>query len=1084
METAGIALVAQGAANYFGDLKNATRATDSFVDGTVKGSGKVDAAAGGMSKAFSLVGPAIAGGAALAITAVAGIAAAAFGTASDVNQAANDMQASLGVTAEEAARLGDMALDVWGGNWGSSIKDVSDSIITVRQQMKGLADNELQGVAQKALAVRDSFGVDIAESTNAANTLMQNFGITSDQAFDFITKGMQSGLNASGDFLDTIGEYSTQFSNGGADAGMFFSLLETGLQGGMLGTDRAADAFKEFRVRIQDGSKTTSEGLKALGIDSDLLAAQMASGQVTAADAFQLVQDKLRGTTDANVRMQAGVALIGTQFEDLGTDAALALSMTGTGLADMAGATDKLNKKYDNWPSMWEGIKRSALVALEPLGGKLLDLSNDVMPVVQKGFDWLKNDLPPIITSVTAAIDSGVGFITDLFQNDLTPALESNAAFFDSTFTSVKNIVTDAGKIIQIVLGATSSFISDHGETIQRIVDNTWSSIQAVIDIALALIEGVVKTTLALIQGDWSGAWTAITDMSARVVTGLWTIISGGLDNILALVQDLTGSVQKSWGVMINDALTAGSQFVAGIKEGISSAWGSFTGWVHSKVMELPAAVRTALGIKSPSQVFAEIGQQTIQGWQTGWQTGIPAALNAVKTGALSIASEFEDTDLADILAGIGEDVMAGFGKGLKAGLKGVLSIVNSSANTVEEAFNNAYKTESPSERTDPIGQDVMLGFLQGMAARLPELTAFVSTMSDDLIGQVKDVGEQINGLIADSFGATASIDRQVAANLGKMKDVLPQDRNNYQDQLNRAQKEAEAFADPAEGAKYFQMRSKQIFETAKLEKDAADERQAIADAEQASADATAKQIEEIAKSDELRAQLAIAATDAERDAILRKLEASQKAQDAAIAARHEAEAARKEALAMIPILEQQLLLINAAHQAELKQFDAKKAANGNPLQDLIDQFNQLFNNDKKAALEEQYAKAKTDAERERLRKEIEAAALPVNDTGLGHDLKVLINKLAALWGVPGLARGGLARKGQPHWVGEDGPEIFWPGITGMVSPAASSAQTAARSNTTNYYGNVGPQVQMPIYTNQSPAAIQQSWAIVQASMP
>ena len=72
----------------------------------------------------------------------------------------------------------------------------------------------------------------------------------------------------------------------------------------MLGTDKAADAFKEFRVRIQDGSTATSAGLQQLGIDSQALAQQMASGQITAADAFQLVLGKLNETGDANVRMR------------------------------------------------------------------------------------------------------------------------------------------------------------------------------------------------------------------------------------------------------------------------------------------------------------------------------------------------------------------------------------------------------------------------------------------------------------------------------------------------------------------------------------------------------------------------------------------------------------------------------------------------------------------------------------------------------------------------------------------------------------------------------------------------------------
>jgi hypothetical protein len=618
------------------------------------------------------------------------------------------------------------------------------------------------------------------------------------------------------------------------------------------------------------------------------------------------------------------------------------------------------------------------------LGETFETVANQLLPILNDFGDWLNSpEVTQGIETIAGALGDGFGWLHDNIPptidlvlgvfDDLQGSLESNAGFFESTFTSVKNIVTDAGKIIQIVLGATSSFISDHGETIQRILGNTWESIKSVIDIALALIEGVVKTTLALLQGDWQGAWTAITDMSARIVTDLGTIISGGLDNLLALFQDLTGNVQTSWDVMIDDALTAGSELVAGIQQGVRDSWDGFVDWIIDLATGLIDEFLKAWGIKSPA---------------TEWM---------------------------------------------------------------------------------PAGEFAVEGIMAGFSNMWPQLTDLVSGLSDDLISQVADIGSDIQGIIADSFGATASIDRQIAANLGKFKDVLPDYQQYVTGALKQVQQEAEAFLDPAEGAKFFKQRSDQIFEYEKLRKDLSDEQQAIVDA-------SADQMEEMAKSDQLRAQLAIATTDAEREAILKKLEASQQAQDAAIAARHEAQA-------MIPILQQQMALIAAAQRAEVNQSNATPRSN--PMQEIIDQISKLFNNPKIADLEEQYAKAKTDAEREKIKRELDALRIPVNDTGPGHDLMMMMNQLMQMFGiVPRLAQGGIAQAGQPHWVGEDGPELFFPGITGMVSPAASSQQMAARANTTNYYGNVGPQVSMPIYTNNSPAAIQQSWAIMQASMP
>jgi hypothetical protein len=50
-----------------------------------------------------------------------------------------------------------------------------------------------------------------------------------------------------------------------------------------------------------------------------------------------------------------------------------------------------------------------------------------------------------------------------------------------------------------------------------------------------------------------------------------------------------------------------------------------------------------------------------------------------------------------------------------------------------------------------------------------------------------------------------------------------------------------------------------------------------------------------------------------------------------------------------------------------------------------------------------------------------------------------------------------------------------------LTSPPASSTQYASAGQTSY---NQQSTVNMPVYTNNTPAAIQQSWAVMQASMP
>jgi len=360
-----------------------------------------DAAESGGSKwqKFALGGAAMAGGFGLVTAAapmVIGAMSNIVGGASAVNAAQGDMQAALGVSAERAEQLGDVVKDVYGNNFGADIADVGATITQAFQEMGDVGDEELKSIAENALRMRDAFGTETTASMQAVDTLMKDFGLTSTEAFDLVTYGMQNGLNTSGDFLESITEYGPQFRDGGATADEFFSVLESGMANGVLGTDKAADAFKEFRVRIQDGSKLTGESLTALGIDADALLAGMSDGTISAADAFQTVLDGIKNTDDETLKMQAGVGLLGTQYEDLGQAGIDALTMTGQATKDAAGATAGLDAQYNTLGDRIAGTWRKAQVGIMPLQ----EMINDGLLVA---FDALADGVDSIIDVALAA---------------------------------------------------------------------------------------------------------------------------------------------------------------------------------------------------------------------------------------------------------------------------------------------------------------------------------------------------------------------------------------------------------------------------------------------------------------------------------------------------------------------------------------------------------------------------------------------------------------------------------------------------------------------------------------------------------
>ncbi len=453
-----------------GDIFVAIRAENDKLKGDLDAAkGQATSWASGLAGTLKgALGGALLGGVATLTGAVAGIGVAAFSAASDFDAATKKMQSQLGTSDEIAKKYGDTLKDIFANNFGDSIDDVANSITEVNrafERIGGVESNqELQQATEAAIALRDTFDAEVNETTSAAVTLMQNFGISATEAFDLVAYGFQNGLDGSGDFLDSIGEYSTQFSNGGATAEQFFSVLQTGLQGGMLGTDKAADAFKEFGIRIQDGSALTADGLKRLGLNSGEIMRGLSDGSLEVVDVFQQVIGALNNIDDPLVRAQAGVALLGTQYEDLGDSAVLALDASGISLQKVAGSINSLNAQYNTIPAFFEGLRRRALVAIEPIGGALLNVFNKSLPFIEEWFTSVEGWITDFIANSSFEWGPDIkqiklGNLFEWVQSDALGGTRIKLAdFFDLTWT-------DAG-IQKLTLGDVFSFSAGEGTSI------------------------------------------------------------------------------------------------------------------------------------------------------------------------------------------------------------------------------------------------------------------------------------------------------------------------------------------------------------------------------------------------------------------------------------------------------------------------------------------------------------------------------------------------------------------------------------------------------------------------------------------
>lgn len=292
----------------------------------------------------------------------------------EMESSGKKMQAQLGVTEQKAGELTATAKKVF--SQGFDFAGSADAVKTAFQLIGDVGNKELEKISVKALNLQSAFGVDLKEGITAAQTLMQTFGVSSGEAFDFLAAGFQKGLDKSGDFIDSVLEYSTQFKDAKGSADQFFSLLSTGLGSGVIGTDKAMDAFKTFQEEVIDDSSKVSEALAKIGIDHTLLKKNMDEGKLTMTDAFQLVINKLKDVKSQTDATQIGVALMGAPFTDLGTKAALNIDLANTKLKDLQGTAEVLSVQFESMPGLFA-------TAWNSIAGNLAEVFGSVMKDVQ-----------------------------------------------------------------------------------------------------------------------------------------------------------------------------------------------------------------------------------------------------------------------------------------------------------------------------------------------------------------------------------------------------------------------------------------------------------------------------------------------------------------------------------------------------------------------------------------------------------------------------------------------------------------------------------------------------------------------------
>lgn len=450
-----------------------------------------------------------------------------------VETAYNSFSNQTGIQGKELQKYKGVLDDLYDDGMGDNYEDLSETLAQIVQTTKETDPSKIKELANNALVLRDTFGFEVPESMRAANMLMDQFGVSGEEAFNLIVQGAQNGLNKNDDLLDSINEYSVHYKQLGYNADEFFNSLKNGTDAGTFSVDKLGDTVKEFGIRIKDNSDSTVEALQEIGVVADdnskvyqnltkendtlttkistleqkikyakiqqqgftdstseltktkladniknwttelsqsksqlsknntelkkmdseskngkqsagELMEEFAKGGTSARKATTKVLKALMNMKDKVKQNEAGVAIFGTMWEDLGIDGVKAL-MNVNGQADKTKKSmQKINDvAYDDVDSELKVLYRTVQTKL------IKPILKDFLPEVEDGIEWTIDNLPTI-----GAIAKTVGgYLLSIFIGKKVSSFATQITNLITTFSTLRSTtegLTTAQKLLNI----------------------------------------------------------------------------------------------------------------------------------------------------------------------------------------------------------------------------------------------------------------------------------------------------------------------------------------------------------------------------------------------------------------------------------------------------------------------------------------------------------------------------------------------------------------------------------------------------------------------------------------------------------
>lgn len=664
--------VSDESGNLEDSMENASEGLENASEGLEDVAGASENSGGALSKFADIAGNVVVTGVKLMGAALATAAAGFVSSvkkANDAKKALNGFEASTGSSAKQMKKYEEVMKNIYKNNFGESFDDIADAMSKVKQQLGKIDKATLENVTTKAIALRDTFDMDINESIRGIDGLMKNMGLTADEAFDYVAKGAQSGLNKSDELMDNIAEYSQIWGQAGFSAKEMFTILQNGLDSGAYNLDKVNDFVKEFTISLSDGR--IEEGIGNFSEKTKEVFNSWKNGGASQKDVFNSIIADMANMKDEQKALSVASDMWSAVGEDNAMKIITSLNKANNTYKNVKGTMEEINQvKYNTPIEAMEGVGRVIQTDfIMPIGEKAMPVFQKFADTVSKGAAKADGDMGKLagtVAKAAAGLVKGIGkMIADALPDIIDSGSEIVKEIGASIIKNAPNLLASGTDIIKMIydgiMSAMPGIVSAGAEMLSNLGETIKNNLPGILEKVLDALEGLADMLAA----------NAPKMIQAGI--GLLQNLVQGIMNSLPLLIERVPEIISKFANIINDnaptILKGGVNMILTIVKGIISA-------IPVLVKNIPKIIKAIINVWTAFN-WLNLGKNAI----TGLKNGIVKMVGAVKGAGTKVLNGITNIlkSLPGKLLNLGRNAISS----LRGAITGGISAVSSSATSI-----------------------------------------------------------------------------------------------------------------------------------------------------------------------------------------------------------------------------------------------------------------------------------------------------------------------------------------------------------------------------------------------------------------